>query len=489
MNWGLFLRHFIFSLMKIKFRLMFLAVTIIVAVGLFLTLEKPNFKTSWVLLLPGTERNSTISLDNLGEAQSNGRNAYGSVSISPKNTYKEIALSDAVIELAADQYGVDAVAFSKPKITLIDQTPAMKFTLIGEVKEELAYRAKLYNDTFHNILDKLRKNEIERNYQGIENNLADAKERLAKARQDIVAHQVSSNFISEQQLQRWMNDAEALRTEQGKSEIQAARLEATLVTSLYQLGISSEQAEKLLLILSNPSMKTNLAQLSEQLTEQVSLKSQFANENPLVKTIEREVTSLTLEVRAMLSEVPEIETITNTQLFALLSANAAQSIQSISTSLATFDGLKAQNEAIKGQQQQYAQRIKQHAQDAATLADLQRDHQIAEAIFSSALAKLDTSRLDVYATYPLTQLLTQPGATIKRDRLKSKLMIVAGLLIFGMLSLAMTMAHMRKTFMTGNQQQNAESEPDTNKTAQERKSQKGSLPVMPKATELQAALV
>ena len=97
---------------------------------MFLTLEKPNFKTSWVLLLPGTERNSTISLDNLGEAQSNGRNAYGSVSISPKNTYKEIALSDAVIELAAAQYGVDAVAFSKPKITLIDQTPAMKFTLM-----------------------------------------------------------------------------------------------------------------------------------------------------------------------------------------------------------------------------------------------------------------------------------------------------------------------------------------------------------------------
>jgi len=71
-------------------------------------------------------------------------------------------------------------------------------------------------------------------------------------------------------------------------------------------------------------------------------------------------------------------------------------------------------------------------------------HQIAEAIFSSALAKLDTSRLDIYATYPLTQLLTLPGATVKRDRLKSKLMILAGIIIYGLLCLAITLTTIRQ---------------------------------------------
>ena len=132
MNWNLFLNHFVASLLTIKFRLFILILLSVTAIGLCLTLEKPKYKTSWVMLLPGTERASTINLDNLGEARSNGSNAYGSVSISPKNTYKEIALSDAVISKAAEQYGVKAVAFSKPKITLIDQTPAMKFTLVGE---------------------------------------------------------------------------------------------------------------------------------------------------------------------------------------------------------------------------------------------------------------------------------------------------------------------------------------------------------------------
>ena len=182
MNWGLFLQHFIASVFAVKFRIIILLVIACTAIAALLATETPKYKTSWVVLLPGTERASTINLDNLGEARSNGANAYGSVSISPKNTYKEIALSDAVIQSAAEQYGVEAIAFSKPKITLIDQTPAMKFSLVGESAEELDYRANLYNDTFHATLDELRRNEIERNYQGVENNLAEAKQRLARDR-------------------------------------------------------------------------------------------------------------------------------------------------------------------------------------------------------------------------------------------------------------------------------------------------------------------
>ncbi len=462
MNWGLFLQHFIASVFAVKFRITILLVAACAAIGLLLATETPKYKTSWVVLLPGTERSSTINLDNLGEARSNGANAYGSVSISPKNTYKEIALSDAVINSAAQQYGVQASAFSKPKITLIDQTPAMKFTLIGESIDELIYRANLYNDTFHTTLDELRQNEIDRNYQGIENNLADAKRRLADARQTIVEYQTNSDFISEQQFKRWMDDAETLRNQRTTTDIEASRLEATLITSLYQLGISSAQAEAMLVLLSNPSIQSNLEQLGTQITKQIDLRTQYDRENPLRKKIDREVAALSAQLRSTFKDVPNIQAISDTHLFALLSDQAATTIQTIAGSLATFDGLNAQSNALKEQQQQYQQQIKAHTQDAATLADFQRDHQIAEAIFSSALAKLDTSRLDIYATYPLTQLLTQPGGTIVQDRLQSKIIMLAMLMIFGLLALATSLAHMRSTLLEkSRQQQPAADEPRT----------------------------
>jgi len=458
-NWKLFTRYFIDALFAVKFKLFVLFIIILALLTLYLVFEKPNYKTSWVLLLPGTERNSTINLDNLGEARSSGAGAYGRVSISPKNTYKEIALSDAVINKAARRYGIESTAFSKPRIRLIDQTPAMKFTLVGESKDELTYRSTLYNDTFHETLDGLRQNEIERNFQGIENNLSEAKNRLAQARLDVVQHQTNSQFISDEQFKRWVNDTENLRAKATEIEIQIAEFEARIVTSLGQLRISSVQAEAILVLLSNPSVKMNLERLGQQLTEQASVRAKFASQNPTRKKVEREVSALTQELRSVLSNVPEIEKITTSQLMGLLSEDAAQRIQIIAQWLAQYDGLNAQRQSLKKNQQQYQERIKNQTINAAKLADLQRDHQIAEAIFSSALAKLDTSRLDIYATYPLTQLLTHPGATITRDRLKSKLMIIAGVLIFGMLAMALILNNMRVSLLESNKRSSPNTKP------------------------------
>ncbi|MEL6753034.1 MAG: hypothetical protein AAFO57_03320, partial [Pseudomonadota bacterium] len=40
---------------------------------------------------------------------------------------------------------------------------------------------------------------------------------------------------------------------------------------------------------------------------------------------------------------------------------------------------------------------------------LLRDHQIAETVFASALARIDTNRTDIFASYPLTQTVETPG--------------------------------------------------------------------------------
>ena len=46
---------------------------------------------------------------------------------------------------------------------------------------------------------------------------------------------------------------------------------------------------------------------------------------------------------------------------------------------------------------------------AQQLADLQRDQRVTEAVFSSALARLDTNKQDPFASYPLVQVLAPPS--------------------------------------------------------------------------------
>jgi uncharacterized protein involved in exopolysaccharide biosynthesis len=54
-------------------------------------------------------------------------------------------------------------------------------------------------------------------------------------------------------------------------------------------------------------------------------------------------------------------------------------------------------------------RVEQLAVPATELDSLLRDHQVAETVFASALARIDTNRTDVFASYPLTQTVEMPA--------------------------------------------------------------------------------
>lgn len=450
MNWLLFTRYLLISAWEIKKFIAILFVAFTLLAILYVKFEVPNYKASWIVLLPGTERSSTINLDNLGEARSSGSNAYGSVSISPKNTYKEIALSDAVINEAAEQMGVEALAFSKPRIKLVDQTPVMIFSLKGDSIEKLKQKSILYNATFHKVLDTLRGNEIERHYKGIEGNLQEAKKRLTTARKAMVEYQSTSSIMSDTQFQTWQNDAEQLRTKQSKSQVDFALLNATLTSQLAQLDLSPKQAKALLLLQANPAIQSSLTLLSAKLANRASMMKIYGIENPLRKQIEREILGIRKALANNLSSMPNLGNIQRPQLYGLLSQGMGQTLQTINDQTSKLEGVKAELQVLTNQRELYEKRIKEHANEAANLSDLKRNHQIAEAIFSSALTKLDTSRLDIYATYPLTQLLTIPGDNIKRDRLQAKLVVVALFLGFGLLSLALTLTNLRKKLLEDN---------------------------------------
>ena len=454
MNWSLFFKHFLAATWEVKLIIAaLLVITILVAVA-YVKFEKPKYKTSWVMLLPGTERSTSLSLDNLGEARSAGSNAYGSVSISPKNTYKEIALSDAVISAAAKEYGVETKAFTKPRIKLVDQTPAMEFGFKGTSEEDLRYRAKLYNDTFHKVLDQLRKNEIERNYRGVEGSLSEAKKRLRDAREAIVAYQNDSSLVSESQFQTWLGELETIRSTRGQAEVRFAALQGRVNSELSQLGISLEQAKAFLLVQASPANQEAMELLSSKLAEESSQQKIYGAENPIRKELIKEIAGIRKNLAANLVTIPKLSSIPRARLYGLLSKDIGDTLKALNQRIIDLDGTQAEIEELTLQQEATSSRIKKHAEEAAKLNDLQRDHQIAEAIFSSALAKLDTSRLDIYATYPLTQLLTEPGGTITRDRLPAKLMIVALFLVFGLISLSLILTRLRSNLLAQSEDEN-----------------------------------
>lgn len=77
------------------------------------------------------------------------------------------------------------------------------------------------------------------------------------------------------------------------------------------------------------------------------------------------------------------------------------------------------------------------AQAASDLQDLERDFSVAEAIFASAIARAKTGKSDVYASYPLVQVLENPSLPVRPSSPNRKLAFLAGIaatlmLLFGL---------------------------------------------------------
>ena len=92
---------------------------------------------------------------------------------------------------------------------------------------------------------------------------------------------------------------------------------------------------------------------------------------------------------------------------------------------ARLDGSRARKAALESELAALKSRMQSQVGDAAVLADLERDHKIAEAVFSSAMAKGDTGKADSFVSYPLIQTIVQPTLPGGPDR-RPAMFVLAG---------------------------------------------------------------
>jgi uncharacterized protein involved in exopolysaccharide biosynthesis len=75
--------------------------------------------------------------------------------------------------------------------------------------------------------------------------------------------------------------------------------------------------------------------------------------------------------------------------------------------------MAAMRTQLKSQLQVEQARVLSLSEPASRLDDLKRDVQVADAVFSSALARIDTSKSDFFASYPIVQTLEAPETPLR----------------------------------------------------------------------------
>lgn len=424
------IRNCLISALVTHWRRLALISSLIVIATIALILLKPaTYQASWVLLLPGTERSSTVNLDNIGEARTTTSSAYGNVSLSPKHTYREIALSSAVLNKAADRIGVPHGKFSKPRIKLIQQTPAIRFTLKSGNTEELLEQSQVFHDVFIEVLDELRANEIERQDQGVREQLAVAKRRLKTAQMRVLEFKSKGDVLTEGQLDIRTANFESLRALSFSAELALAKSTSARDKLSELLGVSSEQAADIIKLASHPQIVKLLPALQEANSELTELKAISGKGYPARKVAQAKVNQYLRLIGELTAKEAGLNDLKLMPILQLLDPQHSLILNRLIEESLTTESYLTELKKLKEQIAKSAIAMRNNSAEIVDLDELERDYQIAEAIFSSGLTRLDSSKFDVYASYPLVQLLTLPGGQILQDHLGSRLLLITSVLV------------------------------------------------------------
>ena len=415
----------------------------------YLRLTPPTYTSDVSLILPGSGAQASVNLADLGQASSSAASAFSSTRISPTQTYKRLLAANRTLERAASQLKLDRSALGAPRIKLVDETSLIHFSMKGGSPEEAQARADAILAVFLDELDVLRQDELAHREQAARVAIVDYELAVEKLRQDIAVVQRESGLVSFDHYKDIVNERDDLagRVEEARSELRSA--DASMLALSRLLGIDADVAALNLRLLADPQFQELSQTLADQNAVLAEAEGRFGSRHPVVTSALHALagTKKSLSARgqmiagtSVVLASAKLDFAPNPQRSALLAdlVNMAAECESKSHAL----------DAIENQLAMVNAQIGALAPQAARLDDLSRDYQVAEAVFASALARVDTSKAEVYASYPLVQVLADASLPDRAVSPRPKIAIAAGAVSTLMALMALVLAWIRRPLIS-----------------------------------------
>ncbi|HBR38325.1 MAG TPA: hypothetical protein DD939_13630 [Sulfitobacter pontiacus] len=397
-----------------------------------------SFKSGTSLILPGSGASASMNLNGIGQASSYANSAFSSNSVSPTETYKRLIGADRILEAAARSMGLSRAEFGKPRIDLVDQTSLIHLEITGGTAEDAQARGDALLGAFFAELDALRTDEqATREDSGLAA-IADYRNSVAATRADIATLQQETGLISADQYDAIVD---ATRLLDARVQDLAATLEekAQSVNALQaSLGIPAGAAAATLKLFADAEYIALMDEVAVHAADLAKARAQFGGGHPKVQSARSAHAAASA---AALRQAGAVTGLDGRQLETLDLAPAGARAELLAQ-LVRMDaeriGATQEHATLAARLATEKARQQNLAAAAARLQDLQRDFSVAEAVFATAIARTQSTKADVYASYPLVQVLENPSLPDRPSSPNRKLAIAAGgaatmMQLFGML--------------------------------------------------------
>jgi len=371
-----------------------------------------------------------------------------------KASYKLIAMTDEVRRSAANKLGMRTSQFGAPSVEDVKGTALMNFGIDGSTPEEAQKKAQALYEAFQERLIQLRLQQSADVDTGFENSLGVVRKKLETAQLRLSDYKVRSGLASNEQIDQLANNIEALRRQ--RVEAIAQQRDASMRTRQLSgsLNISSQLASEAFARRADSLFQESLRAYSEATAQLADVSAKFGSKHPVVvqATIQQATAESALQSRGQillghptdLNAIARLNTGSNDQ-----SSNPRELLfKDIVTHDVEQRGLLARVQELDRQLEQLEQRLRVLSQRSSTLDALNRDVQIAQAVFSSTLAGLQVDKGNIFGSYPPIQLVAEPNlptaATLPQ---RQPLFLIASVLSL-LIVTGLLVAWLRKTSFT-----------------------------------------
>ncbi len=397
-------------------------------VGSFLMLSPVTYTSNFSLIMPVTGAGQSVNLESIGQATATASSPFAQKSVDPKVNYRAIAMSKPVLQAAAEAAELETSEFGKPKIKLVDQTALMNFELQGSSAEQAHAKAWALYHALQQRLEQLRGDEVEERERYTNASLESFSEKLSEAQQRIVEFQKNARIVSIEQFKDITIGLEDSRRQVSLAEARLDSVQAQMDSLLGALGINPAQSRGLLALQHDAQFQQLLTRHAEASATLAEYRARYGANNFKLRDAREVESGLRQQLHARATALGAAPEGSGAMLEALGRDNVSGDIvETLARLEAEASGLRAELAARNAQIRVDEQRLKDGISDATALEDLERKRQVALAVFTTALAKVDLGRSDNFASYPMLQILAPPTLPWKPDTLGNTLALAGGI--------------------------------------------------------------
>jgi uncharacterized protein involved in exopolysaccharide biosynthesis len=397
---------------------------VIILVLLYLS-KSPSFTSDMEMVLPGTGSSSSVSLDNVGQVVSKTSAPFAGGGFNPRVNYKEMLSSRGVRARAAKTLKISLTELGKHKIKLTEQTSIISLQMSGSTPQLAQAKTMALYQSLQDELTNLRADEVMRRDQSIKRVLDQYRGTLNISRNAILDFQQRSIVVSTDQMEHLVKTLSGVKEKHLYVKAEARELEEYIYRLSEELGVSPRLAGQAFTLQSDVEFRAYITELKDSIIQLTEYSSRWGVNHPKVKAQQKRLDFTRIAINERSSQMYGVNSneIFNS-LNLELNPKRSELFADLIDAFAKQKGQESMLEELNRSSLHLGDQLKVYSREIVELERLQREFNMAEAVFTSAAARLEASKSDIFASYPVLQMLTTPSYPIQQSSPKKSIAII-----------------------------------------------------------------